>query len=50
MINFEMCLEDGQFEVHRSLNHSDKNRAAEIIVDHDVGSFEAMVVITIKLF
>ncbi len=44
MLNFEMCLEDGQFEVHRSLNHSDHYRAAEIIVDHEVGSFEAIVV------
>ena len=43
MLNFEMCLEDGQFEIHRSLNHSDPGVVAEIIVDHDLGSFEAVI-------
>ena len=43
MMKFEKCLEDGQFEIHRSLNHSDPGVVAEIIVDHDLGSFEAVI-------
>ena len=44
MMKFERVLEDGQFEIFRSTNHSDKNRAGEIIHDWDAGTLAAIVV------
>lgn len=44
MMKFERVLEDGQFEIFRSTNHSDKNRAGEIIHDWDAGTWAAIVV------
>jgi hypothetical protein len=44
MMKFERVLEDGQFEIFRSTNHANKNRAGEIIHDWDTGTWAALVV------
>ncbi len=44
MMKFEKVLEDGQFEIFRSTNHADKNRAGEIIHDWDTGTWAALVI------
>lgn len=35
MLKFVKCLEDGQFEIWRSINHSSKTQWGEIILDWD---------------
>ena len=44
MMKFERVFEDGEFEIFRSTNHSDKNRAGEIIHDWDAGTWAAIVI------
>lgn len=44
MMKFDKVLEDGQFEIFRSTNHADKNRAGEIIHDWDTGTWAAIIV------
>lgn len=34
-MKFEVCLQDGQFEIFRSTNHSSSNVYGEIIIDWD---------------